>query len=65
MTDDMAQLKRVADLARDLYRLARITRAEAHTRITPYLTAANRRGREIAAKYGRRHRPLTFASYVR
>ena len=62
MTDDMAQLKRVADLARDLYRLAR---AEAHTRITPYLTAANRRGREIAAKYGRRHRPLTFASYVR
>lgn len=65
MDERMQLLKLKAEQYRDLYRLGKITREEAKNGIMPYLDEVNLKGREIAKKYNRKYRKITFSSFVR
>lgn len=65
MNDQMKLLKHKADTAKGLYRLGRISRTEAMADISKYLTEANKRAEEIAKRYGRKHKQITAAAYLR
>ena len=65
MNERMQLLKLKAEQYRDLYRLGKITREEAKNSIMPYLDEVNSKGREIAKKYNRKYRNITFSTFVR
>lgn len=43
----------------------KITYDDAKVQAQPYIDEMNNRGRVIAAKYGKKHQPFTFASLMR
>ena len=61
----IAKAKHEADIAKALFRLGKIGRDDAHERIAPYINEANRRGEQIAKKYGMRHRKMTITQFMR
>lgn len=65
MTHELAVLKEQADKARVLYARNLITREEAKTQSTPYITAFNEKATAIARKYNQRPKKISFASFIR
>lgn len=65
MDERMQLLKLKAEQYRDLYRLGKITREEAKIGIMPYLDEVNSKGIEIAKKYNRKYRKVTFSNFAR
>lgn len=65
MDERMQLLKLKAEQYRDLYRFGKITREEAKNGVMPYLDEVNLKGIEIAKKYNRKYRKITFSSFVR
>lgn len=65
MNEDILNLKNTAEYYRDLYRMGKITREEAKIKIMPYLDAVNEKSKELCIKYNRKHKQISFVSYVR
>ena len=65
MNEAIESLKMDADQARTLYRMGKISRAEAKERIDPYATAFNERSRELAKKYNQRPKLFSLVGYLR
>lgn len=59
------ELKGIAENARTLYRSNLISREEAVERINPFVTAYNKKSREIAKKYNQRAKTISIATFLR
>ena len=57
----LAQAKAIAMAAR----FGQLSYAQAKEKCTPYLTIVNTKGTEIAKKYNKRFRPLSFSNLTR
>lgn len=65
MQPHIEDMKEKADQARALYRMGKITRDEATEAISPYAEKFNAKSKELARKYGQRHKPFSISSYLR
>lgn len=65
MSENIKELKTLAEIARANYRANIITREEAKEQIMPYIDAVNARSKELAKKYNQRPKLVNFSSYVR
>ena len=54
-----------ATIARIAYGQGKITREEAINQITPYIEHANKKGKEIAKRYGTYHRSIDMLGFLR
>jgi hypothetical protein len=61
----LEKIKAEAFLAKEMYKVGSITRAEAKTLIMPYIEAFNAKSKEIAKKYNQRAKTISFAGFVR
>lgn len=65
MSENIKELKTLAEIARANYRANIITREEAKEQIMPYIDAVNARSKELAKKYNQKPKLVNFSSYVR
>lgn len=65
MSEQIKELKAQAEEAKASYMYDTITRKEAIERVTPYVKALNKKGRELAKKYGMRPKPVTVIGFLR
>ena len=62
---ELNAVKEIAEDARYLYIIGKITRKEALAKITPFINAFNEKSKTIAKKYNQRAKTISFATYVR
>lgn len=62
---DIDNLRVQAEKYRALYNLGGCSREEATKNIMPYLETVNNKSKEIAKKYNRKPKRITFANYIR
>lgn len=65
MSEEMKNLKSVAEQYKYLYLTKQVTREEAAKHITPYVVAFNKRSTEMAKKYKQRPKTINFAGFIR
>lgn len=62
---DIEELRYNAELYRAQYNLGYCTREEAKKNILPYIEYLNNKAKEIAKKYNKRPKIISFSSYIR
>ena len=65
MNKEIKELKETAENARMLYRKGKFNIVVAKALINPYLDAVNAKAKELAKKYNKKPRKVSFYAYVR